>query len=67
MTMESRLEKIRAIAVRTGKTFEDVMSIYTKYNQEIYFSSFKAGESHLIYTPCLEEKVAELTEQECKK
>jgi hypothetical protein len=43
------------------------MSIYTKYNQEIYFSSFKAGESHLIYTPCLEEKVAELTEQECKK
>lgn len=67
MTMESRLEKIRAIAVRTGKTFEEVMEVYTKHNQEVYFSSFKAGESHLIYTPCLEEKVAELTEQECKK
>ncbi len=67
MKMASRLEKIRAIAVRTGKTFEEVMEVYTKHNQEVYLSSFKAGESHLIYTPCLEEKVAELTEQECKK
>lgn len=67
MTMESRLEKIRAIAVRTGKTFNEVMDVYTKNNQKVYFESFKAGETHLIYTPCLEEKVAELTEQECKK
>jgi hypothetical protein len=43
------------------------MEVYTKHNQEVYISSFKAGETHLIYTPCLEEKVAELTEQECKK
>jgi hypothetical protein len=65
--MIKRLYIIKDISINTGKTFEEVMSIYTKYNQEIYFSSFKAGETHLIYTPCLEEKVAELTEQECKK
>jgi hypothetical protein len=67
MTEQNRLETIREISLRTGKPFKDVMEVYTKFNQETYFSSYQSGTMHLIYTPTLEEEVARKTEEFCRK
>jgi hypothetical protein len=67
MTYQSRLETIREIAIKTGKPFKDVMEIYTRFNQKIYFEQFDKGLPFLLYQPDLEEKIAKLTEEECLK
>lgn len=65
MTYQSRLEIIREIAIKTGRPFKDVMDIYTRLNQEVYLRAFDSGQSYQLYEPSLEEKVAQLTEEEC--
>lgn len=67
MDLTSRMETIREIAIKSGKPFEYVMEVYTKHNSDVYFKNCKAGVMHLLYTPDLEKKVAELTEEECMK
>ena len=67
MTYQSRLETIREISLKTGKQFEEVMTIYTKIDSEIYLMNYRSGKPHQIYTPALDEEIAKLTEEECEK
>jgi hypothetical protein len=67
MSYQSRLEIIREIAINTGKPFKDVMEIYTRLSQAVYLENFDKGLPYQLYTPSLEEKVAQLTEEECMK
>jgi hypothetical protein len=63
--MKSRLETIREISLKTGKTFDEVQTVYTKVNSEVYFDNYKQGYRFQIYHPVLEEKVAKKTLEEC--
>ena len=61
--MNSRLETIREICVRNELGFLDVMRIYSKFNNRVYFQSIKKGENFLLYNPILEERTLRLTER----
>jgi hypothetical protein len=64
---QSRLETIREIAINTGKPFEEEMTIYTKIDSEIYLLNYNLGKPHELYNPVIEDEIAKLVEEECKR
>jgi hypothetical protein len=63
MEEQSRIEKIREIAIRNEKPFYDVMSIYTKASTKVYVNNFR-DEIGLPYGhPSLEQKTLNITER----
>jgi len=63
----NRLETIRDIAISTGKPFEEVMTIYTKIDSEIYCLNCRLQKPHQLYNPIIEDEIAKLVEEECLK
>ena len=61
------LETIREIAISTGKPFEEVMTIYTKIDSEIYCLNCRLQKPHQLYNPIIEDEIAKLVEEECLK
>jgi hypothetical protein len=63
----NRLETIRDIAISTGRQFDEVMTVYTKIDSEIYCMNCRLNKPHQLYNPVVEEEIAKLVEEECLK
>ena len=66
-TKMNRLEQIREISLNTGKPFNEVMTIYTKIDSEVYCMNCRLNKPHQLYNPIIEDEIAKLVEEECLK